>query len=343
MKKNASNNIKLGIFVVGGLFFLILMLYMIGKNENLFGAKITLKTHFQNAQGLLPGNNIRYSGIEVGTVKSVSILNDTTIEVVMMIKESMGQYIRKNAIASVGTDGLMGNKLVNIMPSEGPAPFVQEGDLLPSKKPLDTDAMLRVLSDTNDDIAVIAEDLKKSIQRINNSTALWSLLSDETVPQNLRNAMIQVRNASAGVNSMVGDLQVVVDHVQQGKGALGTVLYDTAFSRNLNEALVKVRSIGEQADTLTSQISALATSIHQSVEGGEGPVRALLEDKEITEKLNNSLENIERGTESFQQNMEALKSNFLFRGYFRRLEKQQRQQQPATAKKDSNGKLSSAN
>lgn len=343
MKKNAPNNIRLGIFVVAGIFFLILMLYMIGKNENLFGAKITLKSHFQNTQGLLPGNNIRYSGIEVGTVKSVSILNDTTIEVVMLIKENMRQYIRQNAVASIGTDGLMGNKLVNISPAEGPAPFVQEGDVLPSKRPLDTDAMLRVLSDTNDDIAVIAEDLKKSIQRINNSTALWSLLNDESVPGNLRHAMVEVRNASAGVNNMVSDLQMVVDHVQLGKGALGTVLYDTAFSRNLSEALVKVRSIGEQADTLSNQISVLAASIHQSVEEGEGPVNALLNDKVLTTKLNNSLDNIERGTESFQQNMEALKSNFLFRGYFRKQERQQRQKQAAATAKDSNGKLSSVN
>lgn len=343
MSKNAPNHIKLGIFVVAGILFLILMLYMIGKNENLFGAKITIKTRFQNAQGLLPGNNIRYSGIEVGTVKSVSIINDTTIEVMMVIKENMRQYIRKNAIASIGTDGLMGNKLVNISPSEGAAPFIEEGDVLPSKKPLDTDAMLRVLSDTNEDISIIAEDLKKSIQRINNSTALWSLLSDESVPENLRSSIAQVRNATTGVNSIVGDLQMVVDHVQQGKGTLGTVLYDTVFSRNLSEALVKVRTIGEQADTLSNQISALATSIHQSVEGGEGPVHALLKDKELTDKLNNSLDNIEKGTESFQQNMEALKSNFLFRGYFRKQERQQRQKQAASTMKDTNGKLSSAN
>jgi phospholipid/cholesterol/gamma-HCH transport system substrate-binding protein len=343
MKSNTPNNIKLGIFVVGGLFFLILMLYMIGKNENLFGAKIMVKTRFQNAQGLLPGNNIRYSGIEVGTVKSVSILNDTTIEVVMMIKESMQQYIRKNAIATIGTDGLMGNKLVNINPSGGSAPFVQEGDVLPSRKPLDTDAMLRILSDTNDDIAVIADDLKKSIQRINNSTALWSLLGDESLPANLRTSMIQVRNASAGVNNMVGDLQMVVDHVQQGEGALGMVLYDTSFNRNLKEALVKVRSIGEQADTLSKQISALATSVHQSVEEGEGAVHALLKDKQITNKLNISLENLEKGTESFQQNMEALKSNFLFRGYFKKLERQQQQKGGESKAKDSIGKLSSVN
>lgn len=343
MSKNTPNNIKLGAFVVAGIFFLILMLYMIGKNESLFGAKITLKTHFRNAQGLLPGNNIRYSGIEVGTVKRVSILNDTTIEVVMMIKENMRHYIRKNAIASINTDGLMGNKLVNITPSEAPAAFVNEGDILPSRKPLDTDEMMRVLSETNNDIAVVAEDLKKSIQRINNSTALWNLLADESIPQNLRNSMVQVQRATLGVNSMVGDLQMVVDHVQSGQGALGTVLYDTAFNRNLNEALVKVRSIGEQADTLSSQISALASSINKDVQQGEGVVNALLKDKDITVKLNNSLQNIEKGTESFHQNMEALKSNFLFRGYFRKQERLQRQKESAAEARDSNGKLSSVN
>lgn len=343
MNQNKSRNIKLGVFVVSGVLFLILMLYMIGKNENLFGAKITLKTRFYNAQGLMPGNNIRYSGIEVGTVKEVYIVNDTTIEVVMLIKEKMRQYIRRSAIVSIGTDGLMGNKLVNISPTGVPAPFVEDGDLLASRKPLDTDEMLRVLSDTNDDIAIIAGDLKKSIQRINNSTALWSLLSDETVPDNLRSSLVQVRRASEGVNNMVGELQIVVDQVQNGKGALGLVLNDTSFARNLREAMVKIRSVGEQADTLSVRINTLAASIRKDVEQGEGPVHALLKDKEITDKLNNSLDNIEKGTESFQQNMEALKSNFLFRGYFRRLERQQRQHQSLSTAKDSNGKLSSAN
>lgn len=342
MKSNTSRNIKLGVFVVSGVLFLILMLYMIGKNENLFGAKITLRTRFYNAQGLMPGNNIRYSGIQVGTVKDVYIVNDTTIEVVMLIKEKMRSYIRQSAIVSIGTDGLMGNKLVNITPSEVPAPFVRDGDMLASRRPLNTEEMLRVLSDTNDDIAIIAEDLKKSIQRINNSTALWNLLSDETVPENLRSSMVQVRRASEGVNNMVSDLQMVVNQVQSGKGALGLVLNDTTFARNLNEALVKVKSIGEQADTLSGQIRALATSLQQDIEKGEGPVPALLKDKDLTIKLNNSLDNIEKGTESFQQNMEALKSNFLFRGYFKRLERQQQKQTLSTAK-DSNGKLSSAN
>ena len=142
---------------------------------------------------------------------------------------------------------------------------------------------------------------------------------------------------------MLGELKMVVDHVQSGQGALGTILYDTAFSRNLNEALVKVRTIGEQADSLSNQVSALASGIRQDVQQGDGVVNALLKDEEITHKLNNSLENLEKGTESFQQNMEALKSNFLLRGYFRKLERQQQQKGTGTPAKDSKGKLSSVN
>lgn len=343
MEKKTSSNIKLGIFVVAGIFFLILMLYMIGKNENLFGAKIAVKAHFYNTQGLMPGNNIRYSGIEVGTVKSVSIINDTTIEVVLLIKEKMRQYIRQSAIVSIGTDGLMGNKLINITPSGKPAPFIKEGDILESRKPLDMDEMLRVFNDTNNDIAIVADNLKKSIQRINNSTALWNLLSDESVPENLKSSMVQVRKASVGINDLLGDLNVVVDQVQNGKGVLGMVLNDTNLARNLNEAVAKVQSIGAEADTLTNELSTLASGLHQDVDSGPGAVHALLKDKEITTRLNNSLMNIEKGTASFQENMEALKSNILFRGYFKKRERQQKQQTSLGTNKNSTGKLSSVN
>ena len=91
---------------------------MIGKNRNLFGATYVLKARFENVQGLVAGNNVRFSGIQAGTVKKVKILNDTVIEVTMIIETKMKTIIRKNAIASIGTDGLVGNKVVNIIPVE---------------------------------------------------------------------------------------------------------------------------------------------------------------------------------------------------------------------------------
>ena len=90
MVKKIVNNVKLGVFVVSGLAFLVLLLFMIGKNKSLFGSSYLLKAKFENVQGLIPGNNVRYSGIQAGTVKTIKIINDTTIEVSMMIVSRFG-------------------------------------------------------------------------------------------------------------------------------------------------------------------------------------------------------------------------------------------------------------
>src|SRR5689334_23205300 len=132
MKQKNINNLKLGLFVLSGLFFLVLLLYMIGKNRNLFGSNFLLKARFENVQGLVAGNSVRYAGISIGTVKSVSIVNDSLIEVAMLVDENMKQVIRTNTLASIGTDGLMGNKLVNMIPVRSAAQLVKEGSILES-------------------------------------------------------------------------------------------------------------------------------------------------------------------------------------------------------------------
>jgi phospholipid/cholesterol/gamma-HCH transport system substrate-binding protein len=79
--------------------------------------------------------------------------------------------------------------------------------------------------------------------------------------------------------------------------------------------------VGDNADSLANELNALTRSVKSDVNNGKGTIHALLKDSLLVQKLNNSLQHIEKGTEGFNQNMEALKSNFLFRGYFRKLEK----------------------
>ena len=100
MTEKRTNTIKLGLFVVSGLAFLIFMLYMIGRNRNLFQSTYHLKAHVKNAQGLVTGNNVRYAGIEVGTVRRIKFLNDTLIEISLTINDDMSNIIRKNARVS---------------------------------------------------------------------------------------------------------------------------------------------------------------------------------------------------------------------------------------------------
>jgi phospholipid/cholesterol/gamma-HCH transport system substrate-binding protein len=321
MEQETKKNIRLGIFVLGGIIFLVLLLYMIGKNQNLFGNTYVLKTRFKNVQGLVPGNNVRFAGIASGTVKKINILNDTLIEVTMYLDNGMKKVIRKNAVTSIGTDGLVGNKLVNIVPSGEPSPLAKEGDILSSKYIITTEEMLTTLNKTNNDIAEIAASLKVTVAKINSSNALWSLLNDETISNDLRASIGKVRNSTENAALMMNDLHAVIADIKDGKGSLGELIRDSSFSRNLNEAVVKITKVGNEADSLAKEIHLLTSGIKKDINTGKGPANYLLKDSSMAIKINASLDNIQKGTEGFNQNMEALKHNFLFRGYFRKLEK----------------------
>ena len=320
------NNIKLGGFVLAGLLFLILTLYMIGRNRNLFGSSFTLKVKVENMQGLKPGNNIRFGGIDVGTVKKINFINDTSMEIVMTIDEMAKTVIHKNAIASIATDGLVGNKVLLITSARKPAALVEDGDELVSKKPIDTDEMLRTLDKTNNDVGFIAENLKITISRINNSQALWGLLSEKELPLNLKQSVYRVRLAAAKANDMVNDLYTIVHDIKNGGGSLGAILTDTAFAYNLNAAVIKIKTVGDHADSLSQQLNQLVTGIQGDINNGKELINALLKDSGMVIKLNESLGNVQKGTASFNQNMEALKHNFLFHGYFKKLEKQKKEE-----------------
>ncbi len=326
MPDQRSNNIKLGLFVLAGLLLLVFTLYMLGRNKNLFGSSFELKARFSNVSGLTKGNNIRFSGIQAGTVKSITICNDSTIEVVMMIDEKVKPYIHKNAVASIGTEGLMGNKIINIVPVPGTAKGVEENDVLPVQKTLNTDEMLQTLNRTNNNIAAISEDLKSTVQRINNSSALWGILNERNLAANFRTSMNNIKLASASARDMTAELHSIIDAVQNGKGSVGALLTDTSFSHNLNEAVTKIKSAGDNANALAGELNNMAEHIQYDINNGKGTINALLKDSMMVVKLNASLDNIQKGTDAFSQDMEALKHNFLLRGYFRKLEKKQKKE-----------------
>lgn len=184
--------------------------------------------------------------------------------------------------------------------------------------------MLETLDKTNRNIAVISEELKTTVLRINNSAAIWKLLNETELPDNLRASVLSIRHATRRADEMVKDLHSIITDVKNGKGSLGAILADTSIARNLDEALLKIQHVGDHAMGLVDELSKLTAGIKEDINSGNGTAHALLKDSALVIKLNNSLSNIEKGTDGFNQNMEALKHNFLLRGYFRKLEKQKR-------------------
>lgn len=323
--------LKLGLFVTTGLSVLILLLYVIGKNQNLFGKTFVLKARFEDVHGLMAGNNIRFSGIDAGTVKSVEVLNDTCIEVVLLVKTKMQKFIHKNALVSIGTDGLMGNKLINIASAKKMSPLVEEGDILSGAPSPDTEEMMKVLNATNNDVATVVSELKITVQRLNNSKGIWRLLEDETLPVALRKSLLRIKTSSDYMNRTMQDLYIVMQDVKAGKGSVGRLLRDTMLSANISEMLQSIKTIGTKADSLTSQLSTVIRSVDDEINNGKGTAHALLKDEATAKQLNNILRNLEQDTRSFNEVMEAIKHSFLFRGYFKKLEKQKKAQPPITS------------
>jgi len=120
---------------------------------------------------------------------------------------------------------------------------------------------------------------------------------------------------------MTQGLNEIVLQIKKGKGAAGALLTDTGFAGDLKTALLKIRSASDNANKMTVQLNNMASNINHDLAYGKGPLHALLRDSTITKRLNTSMDNVQKGTDGFNQIVEALKHNFLVRGYFKTQEK----------------------
>jgi phospholipid/cholesterol/gamma-HCH transport system substrate-binding protein len=331
MKRTNIDSIKLGIFVLVGLVLLIFTLYTLGKNKNLFGSDIELKTQFRNVNGLLVGNRVRFSGIEVGNVRTITILNDTTIEVIMNVDRDMKKFMRTDAVAQLGTDGLIGNRLVSINPGGGNAPFIQGGELLSSREEINTQEMMTTLYKTNENIAEISQELIQTVKMVNTSSELNKLLNDGTLAANLSTSLRKLRETTESASLFARNAVETLKLASEGEGTLAAVLTDTSLANDLRFAISDIRKLESRADKLLCDLTEAVGSINRDIHEGNGLANTLLKDSLMAARLKITLENVERGTASFAEDMEALKSNFLFRRYFKKKEKESLKKQ----KKDS--------
>ncbi len=321
MKKNSINNIKLGIFIIAGLFILVVSLYLIGKNQHFFGSNFVLKARFRNVEGLMPGNNVRFSGIQCGTVKDIEIVNDTTIEVTLLIDQKTNPYIHSDAMASIGTEGLMGNKVINISAGATNAPAMPDGGILRTSAGMGIDAMLSSLGTTGDNAAAISVNLRETSERLNNSSLVRELLADTIIADDLRRILHNFHDASIDIKVAATGIKQMIDETQKGEGTLGVLLKDRQAATEVAQAINHINSAAARSDALIAELEIIVSAVSADLDSGQGAVRLLLKDSLATKRLQNSLENIEQGTKAFNEDMEALKHNFLLRGYFRKQER----------------------
>ena len=193
--------IRLGLFVAGGLTLFVLAIFVIGKQKNLFNPVFKLTSTFYNVSGLQVGNNIRFSGINVGTVDNISIINDSTVKVDMLIKKEVKKFIKTDCGVSIGSEGLIGDRLLVITQGSANAALAKEGQQLLSAEPVETDAIMSSLQVTAGNAEVISQQLAEIMLKINSGNGtLGRLIQDSTIAENFNQTMVNLKKSTKGLN-----------------------------------------------------------------------------------------------------------------------------------------------
>ena len=190
MDITVAQKIKTGVFVVLSLLLLLAIIFVIGKQKNMFGGTFTVYTHFKNISGLKEGNYVRYAGINVGTVDNISMLNDTTVVVLMIMQDNFRPYIKEDVMASIGSDGLMGDKLIIVSHGSASSPLVKDGGKIGAVNPVDVDRIVNNLSTISDNAAVLTGGLASIMTKINNGEGSFGrLINSDKLVKNLEGTL----------------------------------------------------------------------------------------------------------------------------------------------------------
>lgn len=317
MNKNTPSNIRLGSFVAIGTLVLVVALYLIGSKQSMFSSTIRISAQFYNVNGLMQGNNVRYAGIDIGTVDKIKIENDSSVTVYMVIEKKHSQYIKKNALAAVGTDGLMGNKLVNINPGSGPSDPVVDGDVIASLKPVETDEMIRTLNATNENLEAITGDLRNFTSRINTDKGLLRLIEDSVAVDNIRVALQSIRQASENANLITIQINNLTQSINRGEGLVGALLKDDKAAEGLKNTVANLEQISDSLDLVVAGLNRFASGVNNP----QGLVYAVSNDSAMAVEVKDGVHNLKQSTELLNENLKAMRKSFLFRKYFKEQEK----------------------
>ena len=199
--KQSGYKVWLGLFVLLGLALFIGGIFVIGKQKNMFNPVFRISSHFYNVGGLQVGNKVRFSGINIGTVDQIGFLNDSTVVVEMLIRTEIQKYLKTDCRSSIGSEGIIGDKVVNISQSEGPAKMISVGARLLSSEPIEMEAIMVGIKETADNTRNITKDFAEIAHNINKGKGtLARLIRDPSLAKNLGQTIVNLKKSSKGLD-----------------------------------------------------------------------------------------------------------------------------------------------
>jgi phospholipid/cholesterol/gamma-HCH transport system substrate-binding protein len=239
MKTTSSQKIKIGLFTFAGLVILVLAVFFIGSQKSLFNSTFTVYGTFKNVSGLQVGNNVRFAGINVGVVQSINIVTDSSVRVDLTLNDKVKKFVKTDSKLSIGSDGLMGDKLVVLAPGGITSnQEVQDGGRLASVNPVDVDKIITKLTRVADNAESMTGSLSEIVGKINSGKgSIGRLLNSDNLSRSLESTVQQARTTMKNVHATTGTLN------EDLKAAQSNFLLKGFFNKKKKAAKAKQDSI----------------------------------------------------------------------------------------------------
>lgn len=315
--EDIKQNIKLGAFVLTGVILFVLAVLFIGKQSVIFNRTFTVSAIFKNVEGLKDGDNVWLSGVKVGTVKNVRIISEGKVIVDLSLKDKQNEFIKSDAVAVIGSDGFVGNKIVIIKPGNSRR-VINHNDTINSLSPTDTQELFNLAKEVGSNTRMITDDLKLITAKLNKGEGIvGELIHDGELSMEVRQLINSLKLASHNTNQATAGLKRIVDEFNSGDGLMTKLLMDTGYVKTFDSTLNSIAEVGQNSRVISEDLREMIDKMNSE----DNAIGVLLADTTFANKLRTTLDNAESASAKLDENMEALKHNFLLRGYFR---KQQR-------------------
>ncbi len=314
---DVKRNIKLGAFVVGGIVIFLASVFYMGREGNMFNKTFTVSAIFKNVEGLKEGDNVWLSGVKIGTVKKVQIVSEGKVIVSFSLKDKQNEFIKKDATAYVGSDGLVGSKIVVIRPGSAPK-IIQDNDTINALSPTDTQELFNIAKEVGVNARSISNDLRLISERLNKGEGVFGeLLKDGPFAMDLRKTMLALKATGENTDRISEDAKRIMNEINYGDGLISKLINDTTYAVTFDSTLQNIARVGENSKVMSEDLQRIVKKINSS----DNAVGVLLTDTAFAHKLRGTMDNAAAASVKLDDNMEALQHNFLLKGYFRRQKK----------------------
>jgi len=315
MNQENKRSVLVGLFVLIGIVILVAAIMTLGGQQKKFVKAIHVKAVFDDIGGLQPGNNIWFSGVKIGNVKTIKFFGDSQVEVELSVEEKVAEFIRKNSKATISSDGLIGNKIIVIYGGTTDFPPVEEGDRLEAIMPLDTDEMMETLQENNKNLVDITNDLKVLTGKIAAGEGIiGAVMTDSTLAINFRTILSNLERASINSNKMIGDLNVFSANLNKKGTLMNDLVTDTSIVPDLKATMESLRVTSANTQALSKEFAGITDKLNSK----DNSLGMLLNDAEFAKSLKKTMENADSASYNLNKGIEALEYTWPFNKGFKR-------------------------